>query len=135
MKLLIVDDHPIVLEGLAALLVGAAPETVVLTARDAPGGLKVVEANPDLDVVLLDLSLPGVSGHAAITQFGRLRPTLPIIILSSSEDPEDVRKALALGALGYLPKSGSRQALMSAIDLVLNGEIYVPALLAGGLGG
>ena len=135
MKLLIVDDHPIVLDGLAALLVGAAPETVVLTARDAPGGLKVVEANPDLDVVLLDLSLPGLSGHAAISEFGRLRPTLPIIILSSSEDPEDVRRALALGALGYMPKSGSRQALMSAIDMVLNGEIYVPPLLAGGLGG
>jgi DNA-binding NarL/FixJ family response regulator len=135
MKLLIVDDHPIVLDGLAALLASAAPETVVLTARDAPGGLKLVEANPDLDVVLLDLRLPGVSGHAAISEFGRLRPTLPIIILSSSEDPADVRRALALGALGYMPKSGSRQALMSAIDLVLNGEIYVPPLLVGGLVG
>jgi DNA-binding NarL/FixJ family response regulator len=71
MKLLIVDDHPIVLDGLAALLASAAPETVVLTARDAPGGLKLVEANPDLDVVLLDLRLPGVSGHAAISGFGR----------------------------------------------------------------
>lgn len=132
MKLLIVDDHPIVLDGLAALLASANPETVVLTARDAPSGLKLVETNPDLDVVLLDLRLPGVSGHAAISEFGRLRPTLPIIILSSSEDPADVRRAIALGALGYMPKSGSRLALMSAIDLVLNGEIYVPPLLVDG---
>ena len=135
MKLLIVDDHPIVLDGLAALLASADPDTVVLTARDAPGGLKLVEDTPDLDVILLDLRLPGVSGHEAISEFGRLRPTLPIIILSSSEDPADVRRALALGALGYMPKSGSRRALMSAIDLVLNGEIYVPALLVESLVG
>jgi two-component system nitrate/nitrite response regulator NarL len=132
MKLLIVDDHPIVLDGLAALLASADPEIVVLTAGDAPSGLKLVEDHPDLDVVLLDLRLPGVSGHAALPEFGRLRPTLPIIILSSSEDPADVRRAIALGALGYMPKSGSRRALMSAIDLVMNGEIYVPALLIDG---
>jgi DNA-binding NarL/FixJ family response regulator len=129
MKLLVIDDHPIVLDGLAALLTGAGKDMVVLTARDAPSGFKLLEAHPDLDIVLLDLRLPGLSGHAAIAEFGRLRPTLPVIVLSSSEDPADVRKAIALGALGYVPKSASRHALMSAIDLVLNGEIYVPPLL------
>ena len=129
MKLLVIDDHPIVLDGLAALLTGAGKDMVVLTARDAPSGFKLLEAHPDLDIVLLDLRLPGVSGHAAIAEFGRLRPTLPVIVLSSSEDPADVRKAIALGALGYVTKSASRHALMSAIDLVLNGEIYVPPLM------
>ena len=129
MKLLVIDDHPIVLDGLAALLTGAGKDMVVLTARDAPSGFKLLEAHPDLDIVLLDLRLPGVSGHAAIAEFGRLRPTLPVIVLSSSEDPADVRKAIALGALGYVTKSASRHALMSAIDLVLNGEIYGPPLM------
>ncbi len=88
-----------------------------------------MEAHPDLDMVLLDLKLPGLDGHAAISEFGRLRPTLPVIVLSSSEDPADVRKAIGLGALGYVPKSASRHALLSAIDLVLKGEIYLPSLM------
>ena len=131
MKLLVIDDHPIVLEGLAALLVGANPSTVVITAADASSGIKLLDLHPDLDVVLLDLRLPGLNGYAAIPEFGRLRPTLPVIVLSSSEDPSDVRRAIALGALGYVPKSASRHALMLAIDLVLSGEIYVPPFIIG----
>jgi two-component system, NarL family, nitrate/nitrite response regulator NarL len=135
MKLLVIDDHPIVLDGLAALLVGADPATIVLTARDAREGLKLLGAHLDIDVVLLDLRLPGLNGHEAIAEFGRQRPTLPVIVLSSSEDPADVRKALALGALGYVPKSASRYALTSAIDMVLNGELYVPRLVVDGISG
>lgn len=131
MKLLVIDDHSIVLDGLAALLVSAKPDAVVLTARDAGDARKLLDTHPDIDIILLDLRLPGFSGHEAITQFVRLRPDLPIIVLSSSEDPSDVRKAIALGALGYVPKSASRRALLSAIDLVMNGEIYVPALIVG----
>ena len=130
MKLLVIDDHPIVLDGLQALLSGSGQDMVVLTARDAAGGFKLLDEHPDLDMVLLDLKLPGLNGHAAISEFGRLRPTLPVIVLSSSEDPADVRKAIGLGALGYVPKSASRHALLSAIGLVLNGEIYLPSLMA-----
>lgn len=131
MKLLVIDDHSIVLDGLAALLVSAKPDAVVLTAQDADSARKLLGAHPDIDIILLDLRMPGFSGHEAITQFVRMRPDLPIIVLSSSEDPSDVRKAIALGALGYVPKSASRRALLSAIDLVMNGEIYVPALIVG----
>jgi two-component system, NarL family, nitrate/nitrite response regulator NarL len=129
MKLLVIDDHPIVLDGLAALLAGSSPGAIVLTAPDAQSGFRMLDDHADLDVVLLDLRLPGLNGHAAISEFGRLRPTLPVIVLSSSEDPVDVRKAISLGALGYVPKSASRHVLMSAIDLVLKGEIYIPPLL------
>ena len=132
MKLLVIDDHPIVLDGLAALLTGARPDAVVLTAHDASEGFALLESHPDVDVVLLDLRLPGVDGHEALSQFGRLRPTLPVIVLSSSEDLADVRKAIALGALGYVPKSASRRVLLSAIDLVMSGELYVPPLVVEG---
>ena len=130
MKLLIVDDHPVVREGLAALLRQGHPETVVVEARDSAEGLAMAEQHPDLDAVLLDLALPGMGGMAAISEFGRRRPELPVIILSSSEDPLDVRRALATGALGYVPKSASRQTLWLAVQLVLSGEIYVPPLMA-----
>jgi two-component system, NarL family, nitrate/nitrite response regulator NarL len=131
MKLLVIDDHSIVLDGLAALLVSSKPGAIVLTAHDARDAFKLLGMHPDIDIILLDLRLPGFNGHEAITEFVRLRPDLPIIVLSSSEDPHDVRKAIALGALGYVPKSASRRTLMSAIDLAMNGEIYVPPLVVG----
>ena len=131
MKILVIDDHSIVLDGVAALLESMAPATVVLTARDAHTGFELVSAHTDLDLVLLDLKMPGVGGHAALGELFRLRADLPVIVLSSSEDPSDVRKAITLGALGYVPKSASRHALSSAIAMVMNGELFVPSLLVG----
>lgn len=129
MKVLVVDDHSIVRQGLAALLRQEGPDTEVVHAADQREGLEAVEAHPDLDAVLLDLNMPGGSGMGAIGEFGRRRPTLPIIILSSSEDPGDVRRALSLGALGYVPKSASPETLLSAVRLVLSGAVYVPPLV------
>lgn len=129
MKLLIVDDHAVVREGVAALLRQAGADTEVLQACDGAEGVRLAEAHPDLDAVFLDLQMPGADGMSAVPEFGRRRPELPVIVLSSSEDPEDVRHALALGALGYVPKSALPQTLLSALRLVLGGDIYVPPLM------
>jgi DNA-binding NarL/FixJ family response regulator len=129
MKLLIVDDHAILREGLAAMLRQAGPDTQVLQASDGAEGLRLAEAEPDLDAVFLDLEMPGGGGMSAIPEFGRRRPEVPVIVLSSSEDPRDVRRALALGALGYVPKSSPPKTLLSALQLVLSGNIYVPPLM------
>ncbi len=83
----------------------------------------------DFDLVILDLFIPGVDGFEAISAFGLKRPELPVIVLSSSEDSDDVRRALASGALGYVPKSASQHVLLSAIKLVMNGDLYVPPLV------
>lgn len=129
MKMLVVDDHSIVRQGLAALLRQQGPDTEVVHAADQREGMAMLEAHPDLDAVLLDLNMPGGGGMQAIGEFGRRRPTLPVIILSSSEDPGDVRRALSLGALGYVPKSASPETLLSAVRLVLSGSVYVPPLV------
>jgi two-component system, NarL family, nitrate/nitrite response regulator NarL len=129
MKLLIVDDHAILREGLAALLQQFGPDTVVLQAVTVAEALALVDAHPDLAAVLLDLALPGMGGMPAIREFGARRPTLPVIVLSSSEAPAHVRQALASGALGYVPKSANPQTLLSALRLVLAGDVYVPPLL------
>jgi DNA-binding NarL/FixJ family response regulator len=129
MKLLIVDDHPVLRDGLVALLQQANPDTTVLQARNASEGLALAEGCADLDVILLDLEMPGMKGLEAISEFGRKRPDVPVIVLSSSEDARDVRQSLASGALGYVPKSASQQVLISAIRLVLNGDLYVPPLI------
>ena len=129
MKLLIVDDHAILREGLVALLRQFEQAADVLQASGTEEGLRLVEAHPDLDAVFLDLNLPDQGGMEAIPLLAKRCPQLPVIVLSSSEDPGDVRRALKAGACGYVPKSASPQNILSALRLVLAGEIYVPPLL------
>src|SRR5260221_3007926 len=105
MKLLIVDDHPFLRDGLAALLMQIGPDTTVLQARDASEGIALVDSHLDLDVIILDLAMPGMAGLQALSEFGRQRPDLPMIVLSSSEEPRTVRRALASGGLDHVPQS------------------------------
>jgi two-component system, NarL family, nitrate/nitrite response regulator NarL len=130
MKLLIVDDHPVVREGLAALLRQLAPDMTVLLAESGSQGLGLTNQHPDLDLVILDLAMPGSDGFAMLHEFGKLHPQLPVVVVSSSEDPRDVRRALAAGALGYIPKSAPPRTLLAAVRFVLDGNVYVPSLLA-----
>ena len=129
MKMLIIDDHAMVRQGLAALLVGHDAATCVLEAGDVAEGLAIAGAHEDLEAVILDLRLPGIDGISAIAAFTALRPTLPVIILSASEDPADVRRGLEEGALGYIPKSASPEALVAAVRQVMAGEVAVSAAL------
>jgi DNA-binding NarL/FixJ family response regulator len=129
MKFLIIDDHAVLRTGMTALLLQARPNDVVVEACDAREGLQVAGTHPDLDAVFLDLEMPGIHGIPVIEEFGRQHPQLPIIVLSSTEDPADVRRALAAGALGYIPKSMSSKNLLSALQLVLEGCVYVPPLV------
>jgi len=130
MKLLVVDDHPLFRDGLAALLRQANPDTQVFQASDSETGMEMAQATGDLDAVFVDLMMPGLAGEAAVKEFARRRPELPVIVLSSSENPSDVKRVLKAGALGYIPKSASAQTVLSALQLVLTGNIYVPPLLA-----
>ena len=129
MKLLIVDDHSILREGVAEILRQGMPGTTVLQARGIEEGLALV-AEAGLAAILLDLHFPAGGGLSALPDFARRAPDVPVVILSSSEDPEDVRRALAQGAMGYVPKSASAQSLVSALRLVLSGNVYLPPLMA-----
>jgi two-component system, NarL family, nitrate/nitrite response regulator NarL len=129
MKVLVIDDHPVIRAGLSALLCQLGSDTTVLQAGDAEQALGIAGQHPDLDIVVLDLMMPGLGGFPVIAEFGRIRPDLPILVLSSSEDPQDARKAFAHGALGYVPKSAGQNTLLAAVRLVLNGDLYVPPLI------
>jgi len=129
MKILIVDDHAILREGLVALLQQFEQGADVLQASDTTEGLRLAEAHPDLDAVFLDLNMPDQGGMEIIPVFTKRCPQLPVIVLSSSEDPSDVRLALKSGAFGYVPKSASPRNILSALRLVLSGEIYIPPLM------
>lgn len=129
MKLLVIDDHPIVRQGVAALLEQTYGGVAVLQARDVAEGQAATGANPDLDAILLDLRFPGETGTSAVRAFASRCPGVPIVILSSSEDPADVRAAIADGAAGYVPKSASAQTLVAALTLVLAGSFYLPPFM------
>lgn len=113
-------------EGVAAVLRLAEPEGVVLQAHDCASALAIAAANPDIAMVLMDLVMPDAAGLSAPETFVARYPGLPVMVVSSSEAAADVRQALALGALGYVPKSANAATLLAAIRLVLSGEVYVP---------
>ena len=101
----------------------------VLQAASSAEGLAQADRHNDLDAIFLDLAMPEGGGMAAIRALGERRPDVPVIVLSASEDPADVRRALGLGALGYVPKSANPTTLLSALRLVLSGNIYAPPLV------
>ena len=127
-KLLIVDDHPLFRDGLAALLRQASADNIVVQATSAEEALRLVDEQI-IDAVFMDLVMPGLCGEPAIREFARRHPDLPVIVLSSSESAGDVRRVLNAGASGYIPKSATAQTVVSALTLVLSGNIYVPPLL------
>jgi DNA-binding NarL/FixJ family response regulator len=131
MKLLIVDDHAVVREGLAAMLRHAEAISSILQADGGEAGLAIAREHADLAMIILDLTMPGMAGTEAIAAFGAARPDVPIIVLSASESRADAQAALDAGALGYVPKSASSKTLLLALNLVLQGEMYLPPLLLG----
>lgn len=128
--MLIVDDHPMFREGLASVLRQEPAAHEVLQAGDGTQALAMVQAQPDLAAAIVDLRMAGAGGLTVVAQLRRLRPGLPVLVLSSSEDPDDVRRALAAGAHGYCPKSAAAATLLAALQLVMAGEVYLPPLMA-----
>lgn len=125
MRLLLIDDHPLFLEGIAAFLRKLEPDMFIVTATDAEQGFAVAKlSQPDL--VLLDLSLPGIDGFTAIGEFRRRFPSLPVVVLSAMEREVDMRRAIEAGAIGYIPKSSSPRMLLDALRRVQQGTVYLP---------
>ncbi|MEJ1966208.1 MAG: response regulator transcription factor [Gammaproteobacteria bacterium] len=129
LKLLVIDDHPLILEGVAAALEGLGHGVRIVAARTAEKGLAAAAANPDLDLVLLDVALPGVSGFALIARLRERFPTLPIVVLSALDDAASVSRAMNAGAMGFVPKSSATRVLINVLTSVLEGNVS-PATLS-----
>lgn len=129
MKILVVDDHALVREGLRQVLRGLDDAVEVIPASTCAEAFSRAEENNDLDLVLLDYHLPDKTGLDALVIFGRHHPELPVIMLSGSANHHIMRKVLSAGAAGFVTKSSHSDELLQAIKIVLNGDIYVPAEL------
>ncbi|ARU58395.1 MAG: response regulator transcription factor [Pseudomonadales bacterium] len=125
-QIIIADDHPLFRAALRQA-VNQAVEDVAIHEVDTIAALQdAVESNSDLDLVLLDLKMPGAHGFSGLAFMRGQYPGLPVVMVSGSEELPVIRKALDYGASGFIPKSSSLPAITSAIQVVLNGEIWLP---------
>jgi DNA-binding NarL/FixJ family response regulator len=129
LKILVVDDHELVREGLCQVLRGLDPDepTDVIQAADCDQAFALAATHPDLDLILLDYNLPDMDGLQALAVFGSAHPELPVVLLSGSANPSIMQQALAQGAAGFITKSGLSEQLLDALRRILSGEIYNPS--------
>ena len=132
MKILVVDDHDLVRQGLSQVLKGLEQGIEVLEAAHCAAAFEVAAQHKDLDLVLLDYQLPDVNGVDALDGFGARYPELPIVILSGTADQSVMRQALNKGAAGFVSKNDSSKDLLQALRHVLDGEVHVPPELLEG---
>jgi DNA-binding NarL/FixJ family response regulator len=131
MKVLVVDDHALIRDALRHVLEQLEREVTVFEAGDCGQAFAVIEAQPELELVLLDLNLPGMHGLAALSELRTRYPAVSVVVVSAADDRGSVTQALDHGAMGYIPKSSSNEVLASALRLVLSGGIYIPPAILG----
>jgi len=132
MKILLVDDHALIREALRGVLKELKPDAIVLDAPDGRQALRLVEEHPDLTLILLDLNLPDCDGASILADVRDRFPAVSIVVLSAFHDRDIVMKALDCGAVGFIPKSASRDIMVSALGLIFAGGTYIPPeVLAG----
>ena len=127
MVVLAVDDHPLIRSALREVLRAIAPRVELLEAANPEQGLALITARADLDLVFLDLNFqrhPG--GCQLIRQFRAAAPLVPVVVYTMQEDAQTLREALALGAAGIIPKTHSARLLQRAVEMVMEGGIYLP---------
>ena len=127
MKLIVVDDHPLILEALVQYVAAAEPEWTLLTARTRDEALRVLAREPDCEAMLLDLALPGTRGLAFLAELRRERPRLPIVVLSATHDRATIDGALAAGARGYVAKRADAAEVIASVKAALRGARPVSA--------
>jgi DNA-binding NarL/FixJ family response regulator len=123
---LLVDDHALFREGLVLLLSSAWPDVKVTEAADARSALRALHMSTELDLLLLDLTVPGAPPFQILREARRVRPEVPILVVSAVESRFEIDRALELGAMGYFFKSGPSIDLLTAIRRVRSGDRVVP---------
>ncbi len=125
-KFLIADDHPLFREALKSALLNSFEDLIIIEADCFSTTLKLVTQECELDLLLLDLHMPGNDGLNGLISLRELHPDLPVAIVSGSEDLNIVAKVMKYGALAFIPKSSSSSEISMAINEVLQGEVWLP---------
>ena len=131
MKVLLVDDHPLILSALQTVIEGLDEQVEVIGADSAAAARSRLKEHADFDLVLLDLQLGDASGFDVLDEFRAAYPGLPVVVISASDRASDVIRSIDQGAMGFVPKRTSTEMLAQALRLVMSGGIYVPPMSLG----
>ncbi|WP_439614957.1 response regulator [Shinella sp.] len=126
LTIIIADDHPLFRGALKQALTGMAGNPDIVEAGDFEAARQAATANPNADLLLLDLAMPGVSGLSGLISLRSEFQSLPVVVVSASDDPATIRRALDIGASGFISKSASIEDIREGIGSVLDGNIYTP---------
>ena len=133
-EILIADDHPLFRDALKRALAQAVPDALLFDADSVAALQVLVEAHADAELLLLDLHMPGATGFSTLAYLRGQHPGLPVVVVSAQEDPGVIRRAIAHGASGYIPKSASVDTIVTAVRRILDGEVWLPPYLSGNAG-
>lgn len=131
LKILIADDHSLVRQGLKIELLELSAAAKVLEATDAETVRQVLSRHPDINLVILDLHMPGANELELLGSLCNEYPDIPVVILSAVEGPRVMQRAIDRGAAGFIPKSVANEVLISALQLTLSGGVYIPPQMIG----
>ena len=131
LKILVVDDHPLIRAGMGRLLGRLADDVEVAGAGDVAGALDVLANGSAFDLILVDLMMPGMNGYEGLSKLRNAAGGAPLVVVSMKERSEDVRQSIEAGAVGYIPKSSEPEILVNALKLVLSGGVYLPPNVLG----
>lgn len=130
--IVIADDHPLYRDALEQALDGIGFACTIKMAANLEETKETLYANPGVDLVMLDLSMPGVSGFSGLAQLRAEFPAIAVVVVSATEDPVTIRGCMELGASGFIPKSSATEIIRHGVKEVLSGEIYLPESAAAG---
>ncbi|MBN8939463.1 MAG: response regulator transcription factor [Rhizobiales bacterium] len=133
-RIVIADDHPLFRGALREAVTGLGVKLVITEAGSFAEMSDLIGADPDVDLVLLDLAMPGVKGFSGLMYLRAQYPGVPVVIVSATEDADVIRRCFEFGASGFIPKTLGTEAMREAVRMVLDGGTYVPPDidLAGG---
>ena len=125
-KFVIADDHPLFRGALKQALAGLSNVATILEAGDFDSAKAIVAGNDDIDLVLLDLTMPGAAGLSGLISLRGINAAVPLVVVSAHDDPETIRRSLELGASGFISKSASMEEIRGAVETVLKGGVTAP---------
>lgn len=126
MQVLVTDDHQLFLDGVRLILKKLDSNVTVTESTSAERTIEILESGQEFDLILIDLSMPGMDGLSILQRMNERKVWLPLVVVSAEEDAHKIKSALDSGALGFIPKTHSSQQMLSALQTILDGEIYIP---------